>query len=176
MFTALIRLVEESAASSDVLLPAGADAQQLSAAERALGVTLPAEMHAFYLAHDGGGEARRCRGHRLLSIEQIVHEWTKMKAQFDAGEFEGDGADDGAEAVRQEIWIPSWIPVTTDDEDNWLMVDLAPGEEGTSGQIIGVWESGPRLVEGTSFLAWLSQVAWYDAAIAPGAGEDGNED
>lgn len=183
----LIQTTEQNAASSFVDLPPGATPDQIAATERELGVTFPEPMKAFYLAHDGGGPEYHCRGHLLLSLEGIVAEWREWKARVEAeAELdEEEAAEEDSEAededddypVKQQAWLPGWIPVTTDGDGYSLMVDLDPGAGGQAGQVISVNdEGGVRLLEGPDFLTWLSDVAWYGASMAPGAGEDDDDE
>lgn len=175
-----IETIEANATSSGIVLPPGASEAAVASAERALGATLPEEVRAFYRAHDGGGEERHCGGHRLLSLNGMVAAWQSWKERLDAGELEEDEDDEPSndeDDVRDAAWTPGWIPVTTDDEGNYLLVDLSPGATGRVGQIISLWDESPmRLVEGPSFLGWLSEVAWYDASMAPGAGDDEDDE
>ncbi|MCC6877249.1 MAG: SMI1/KNR4 family protein, partial [Sandaracinaceae bacterium] len=81
----------------------------------------------------------------------------------EAAEEDSDAEDEDDDyPVKQQAWLPGWIPVTTDGDGYSLMVDLDPGAGGQAGQVISVNdEGGVRLLEGPDFLTWLSDVAWY---------------
>jgi cell wall assembly regulator SMI1 len=160
-FAARIAAIEAAAASAGVRLPPGASDAQIAAAEAKLGVKLPAEVRAFYRAHDGGPNNEQvCSNRELLSLAGMVHQWEMYKEAFDEGELDEEDAEPD-EGVQREWWIPAWIPVSYELGGNHDVLDLAPDEGGTVGQIVAVWhDDSARTVEGTSFLSWLEEQTW----------------
>lgn len=157
---ARIASIEAAAAKAGVRLPPGASEAAIAATEATLGVTFPAEVRAFYLAHDGGPPDEAVCGNRvLLSLAGTIRQWRTYKAAFDQGALDDDGEPD--EGVLPKWWVPAWIPVTYDLGGNHDVLDLSPAEGGRIGQIVAVWHDGPtRTVEGTSFLTWLEAQRW----------------
>ncbi len=160
-----IARIEAAASKAGLVLPAGASAAALAAAEAKLRITFPPELRAFYLAHDGGpnGEAV-CSGRELLSVEGMVAQWSLWKDLFDQQDLDDDDAVPGP-GVKKKWWIPKWIPITHDFAGNHHMLDLAPGKGGTPGQVLSFWhDAGERTREGADFLTWLQKQAWGKGA------------
>ena len=161
---AVIARIEAAAKRAGLKLPKGATATAIAAAEASLGMALPAEVRAFYLAHDGGPpNALVCGGRELLSLARMVRQWRSWKEAFDAGAFDEDvDPDEGVQGVG---WIPQWIPITHDFGGNHDMIDLAPAKGGTMGQIVAVWHDDvARTIEGDGLLSWLEARVWGKAA------------
>lgn len=142
-------------------LPRGASKLALARAEKALGVQLPAEARAWYLAHDGGGDDYVVDNRELLSLERIVDEFKVWKSLLDDGVFGANDHSEPGRGVQKKWWIPAWIPVTYDGSGNHDVLDMAPGTGGTIGQIVSFWhDDASRTVVARGFLAWLERVSW----------------
>ena len=123
----------------------GATPEQIAACETALGVAFPPDLRDSYLIHDGqktGSDGLFPEGFAdldsefaLLSLEEIVREWTVWKKLADAGEFKNQQSQPDA-GVRSDWWNPKWVPFAADGGGDSLCVDLAPAEGGTVGQVI----------------------------------------
>ena len=156
----LIVRVEALADEAGVELPPGASAREIARAEKALGVRLPDEVRAWYSAHDGGGDAYILEGREFLSLERIVGEWTIWKDLLDSGTFDEARAEPDP-GVQDDWWAPEWIPVTYDGAGNHHVLDLAPAEGGTHGQILSFWhDDAQRTIVARSFLEWLAAAEW----------------
>lgn len=115
----------------------GANADELSTAELAMGVTMPAEWKELYRIHNGmnGDEnlGSLFHGMNFLTLAQVVQE-----VKSASGETEGDtsleAADPGIQTAN--IFNPKWIPLANDWGACTIRIDLAPGEGGQVGQII----------------------------------------
>lgn len=157
----LITKIEAAARAAGVELPAGASAKAFADLEKKLGFELPAEMRAWYLAHDGGGSDFVLGGRELLSLRRIAAEWKIWKDLLDRGTFGDNAHSEPGRGVQQKWWIPEWVPVTYDGAGNHDVVDLAPGEGGQWGQVLSFWHDDPRReVVGGSFLTWLAGREW----------------
>ena len=161
-FAARIEEIEARARAAGVELPAGASEAAIADAERALGSTLPDEVRAWYLAHDGGGDDEYVlEGREFLSLAGIVGQWKIWKQLLDDGVFEDNDHSEPGPGVQQKWWIPEWVPVTYDGAGNHHVIDLAPGAGGVVGQVMSVWhDDGERTVVAASFLDWLTQATW----------------
>ncbi len=92
----------------------------------------------------------------FLSVDEIITQWQIWKDLYDEGQFKKWKALTSAE-VKNEWWIPEWIPLTHDGSGNHYMIDLSPGKEGDYGQIIKFWhDSSERIVVASSISSWLS--------------------
>jgi cell wall assembly regulator SMI1 len=126
-------------------LKKGAKEEQIAQCETALGVPFPPDLRASYQAHDGQkAEAEGLfpeqfvdleSGFLLLSLDEIVQEWTTWKQLADGGEFRRNVAAPDA-GVLGEWWNPKWLPFASDGGGDFLCVDLAPAMGGTVGQVI----------------------------------------
>ncbi len=159
---ALIKKIEDKAKDIGMSLPRGAKKSDIEKAEKAMRVRLPDEVRAFYLCHDGGGDAYFVEHRELLSLRRMVNEWKVWKELFDKGQFEEEN-DHGTKGIQKVWWIPEWIPaVTYDGAGNHDIIDLAPGKGGTQGQIISFYhDDESRRIEAKSFLVWLANEAEF---------------
>ena len=124
------------------LLP-GATAEAITAAEKKLGVSLPADFRASLLVHDGQVDSPGVQlfpvAQRLGSLASLVGCWTDDRDGYDESEMAErfDWLDD-SERVRQVQLHPKHIPIAGSpywDYDR-LMLDFIPGPEGSAGQVI----------------------------------------
>jgi cell wall assembly regulator SMI1/predicted DNA-binding WGR domain protein len=169
-YAAQIAKIETRATKSGYELPAGASATSIARAEAELGIAFPAEVRAFYLAHDGGSSSGElvCGGRELLSIERIVDEWKVWKELLDGGKFEDNDNSEPDAGIQQKWWIPEWIPVSYDGAGNHHMIDMAPAKGGHVGQLFSFWhDEAQRSLDAPNFLAWLTKQSWS---------EDGDDD
>jgi cell wall assembly regulator SMI1 len=139
-----------------------ASAEEIDATERFLGVTFPIEVRSSYLRHDGQSRDApwMLEGWEWLSLERMRREWKVWKDLLDAGDFKGIRSHPDDAAVVDDWWNPRWIPLTHDGGGDHHCLDLAPGPEGISGQIIEMWhDEGSRPVVADSFRDWLTGFA-----------------
>lgn len=135
---------------------------QLDETERELGVRFPESVRASYLRHNGQSADSPwfLYGWEWLSLERIRDEWKVWKDLLDGGDFEGIRSDADGSTVRDDWWNPAWIPLTYSGSGDHHCLDLAPGPQGTAGQIIEMWhDEGSRPVLAPSFEAWLASFA-----------------
>jgi cell wall assembly regulator SMI1 len=159
--SARVTEISAAAAKAGVPLPTGASDEAIAKAEAILGVAFPAEVRAFYLAHDGGGDGDVCAGRELLSLDGIVGQWQIWKDLLDRGTFKKNDDSKPDSGVQKKWWIPEWIPMTYDGSGNHHILDMAPGKGGTVGQILCFWhDDAPRTLQAPDFLTWLENVKW----------------
>lgn len=157
----LIATIEANARAVGVELPRGASEAAIAGLERTLGQALPAEVRAWYVAHDGGGVGYVLENRQLLSVEEIAGQWKIWKELLDQGVFGDNDHGEPGPGVQKKWWIPEWVPVTYDGAGNHDVVDLAPGTGGRHGQILSFWHDEPsRRVIGPDFLTWLAGRTW----------------
>lgn len=159
---AAVRRIEAKAKKAKVALGEGASDTAIAAAEEALGFALPEVVRAFYRRHDGA-DAPAVAGRELLSLTRMVGEWTIWKQLLDNGTFEDNDHGEPGPGVQKRWWIPEWVPVTYDGAGNHHVIDCAPGEGGTVGQIVDFWHDEPsRCVVGKDLVTWLAEAEWGD--------------
>jgi cell wall assembly regulator SMI1 len=151
--------VEARASAVGVVLQKGVTKTALKAAEAALGVTLPDDVRAWFLRHDGAkGEA--IRGEELLGLRHVVSQWKIWQGLLDKGTF-ADNRSKPARGVRPDWWNARWIPLTYDGAGNHDCLDLDPAKGGNVGQVIRMWhDDDPRPRVAPTFLDWLWRAPW----------------
>ncbi len=158
---AAIARIEAKVAAAGVKLAEGASAKAIAAAQKVLGAKLPDEVVAFYRRHDGSAELPAVEGRELLPLARIVSEWKIWKDLLDQGTFEENDHGMPSKGVQKKWWIPEWVPVTYDGAGNHHVLDLAPANGGTYGQILSFWhDDDARTVVAESFLEWLEGATW----------------
>lgn len=131
------------AALANLAGPAAPEA--IAALEALVGQPLPAELRELLLLNNGQVKALECcalPGLVFLSCAQITKEWTMWaKLRASEGPDNLESLDDHCRALMPGVLDvythPRWIPLFKDgDRSDYLGLDLAPTEQGTSGQVI----------------------------------------
>jgi cell wall assembly regulator SMI1 len=160
------RWFEANVPNIALALQAGATDEQIGAAERAMGVTLPEDVRASYRIHNGqrndvqGAEYGFgiLEAEDFLSLENMVEQWRIPTELLREGKFDGIIVD-SSEEVKPEWWNSRWVPITFSGGNNYC-IDLDPAPGGKVGQIIDVWFDAPeRGVIAGSFMEWLEDFA-----------------
>lgn len=140
-----------------------ASAEQVAAAEEAIGRRLPADLAALYQVSDGqvdwidlvggtaGGPRQRGRWagslfgdgwtfNPLTELRTQYQGWADLRAQYTpdelADDFDSVIAVRGSDPVQPLYTCADWIPFATDGGGNSLAADLAPEPGGNAGQVI----------------------------------------
>lgn len=147
-----------SKAKRKAWFPRGASESEIAKAEAIIGLSLPEEVRASYLIHNGSGEIGN--DGFLLSLEEIQEEWSLYKELLDNGTFE-DITTWIKGPVKEEWFNPKWIPLTHHDSGDCVSLDMDPAVGGVVGQVIDMpHELGSgRTVLKSSFLKWLAKFA-----------------
>mgnify|MGYP001076588802 CR=1 FL=1 len=136
--------------------------EEIAEAEQVLGITLPQDVRRSYLRHNGQAYEAPWMFYdwEWLSLDQICDEWRTWKDLLDGGDFDNIESEADGRQVRGDWWNPAWIPLTFSGSGDHHCLDLAPGPEGTSGQIIEMWhDEGERPVVAASFGEFLVKYA-----------------
>ena len=143
----------------------GATDEQIRAAEREMGVTLPEDVKACYRIHDGQGNVRYSwppgflYGFEWYSLESIVFQWRQMKDFIDGG-IPDDWRKEPVGPVRDDWYHLAWIPLTGSVSGDYYCSDLSPMPGGNIGQIIPWWHNAVCCsVQAPTFTQWLERVA-----------------
>lgn len=147
----------------DNLLP-GVTRDAIRVTETALDVTLPDDMVASYLIHDGQDNySPALMGEwQLLSIEEVAYQWDIMRGLLLANDEVAAGIDrgDAMGLVRPDWWNLRWVPVAYNGGGDLHCVDLDPASGGTMGQMTTFWHvDEERELLAPSFRDWLSGYA-----------------
>ena len=165
IWTRITNWIETHAPQLLEVLQPGASEAQLSELEAALSIRLPDDVKALYRLCNGQSsfDYGLLNGNEFLSLERMQDEWTVWKDLLDAGELV---ADDDIQGDRIEAgickvwWSPKWIPLTYNGGGDHDCLDIAPAEEGVSGQIITMWhDDDERKVLAPGIRDWLQQYA-----------------
>ena len=142
------------------LRPGASDAD-VRKAERALSVSLPADLVESYKVHDGqrGGSGPLFGDYALLPLEHAVKEWKTLKRLRSAKVFEFMHGQP-APKVKADWWNPRWIPVASNSSGDFLCADLDPAPAGKPGQIVSFLHAdAARALVAEDFKSWLSEHA-----------------
>jgi internalin A len=135
-----ISLIAASDQRLDFGLNPPVEVEELTAAENAIGIPLPAELRELYLAHDGqkADAPGLFFGMSWLPIREVLRELATWRSIIDdlAGALDAEQRSDPPDAIAEVYWHPMWFPLATSEDGNFLAVDLAPGRRGTVGQVI----------------------------------------
>lgn len=156
------RWLGENAPAALAGLNPPATPSEVEETERYLGVQLPESVRQSYLRHNGqtSDSPAILIGWEWLSLARIRGEWKVWKDLLDGGDFDGIENDEDGTAIRRDWWHPAWIPISYSGSGDHHCLDLAPGPEGTSGQIIEMWHDQPsRPLLAESFEAFLADFA-----------------
>jgi cell wall assembly regulator SMI1 len=135
-------------------LRGGASNKQISEIENSFGILLPDDYKASLKIHNGD---IYFHSYNYLSLDRVFDKWLKMMELSQVGTFEGNKVEGVEMGIFQNTWWHSnWIPFAEDSGGNTLCIDMAPGINGTQGQILRMEvQSGPSATEHKSFLDWL---------------------
>jgi cell wall assembly regulator SMI1 len=153
--------------ANEFRLSPGASEQEIADLEAIAGCSLPEDVRASYLIHNGTDETVfPCYWSDGKLLPQEHGELVTLKVM---GEMVGlirkfEEADEEAEFVTPEIkpihWNSRRLVLTNDASDSGLRIDLDPAEAGVMGQILRHDRTfGPVKVIAPSWAALLQQVA-----------------
>ena len=177
-----------------------APAEQLTAAEKAIGRKLPPELADLYRLSDGQQDwadltrdgRDRARGqwvcslfgsgwtfNPLATLQAEYRNWADIRAAYSPAEL-ADDFDSAVEVrpddpVKPLYTCADWIPFATDGGGNSLAADLAPEPGGTAGQIIVIGSDEDRrrvIAPGVTSLLHLCASRLRETLLQPAA-EDG---
>jgi cell wall assembly regulator SMI1 len=130
--------------------------EQIAAAEATMGITLPDDLRAAYLRHNGCYEPRSGYHHRPgvhTNVFLVVEDWCSLDAMVANWQGQVEGRDStlahypdafscfedptwAGYAVKEHGWNGARIPVGITAGNIVVFVDLDPGADGCAGQLI----------------------------------------
>lgn len=134
--------------------------------ESKLEIKLPQEVVELYMANNGEDESWfvggiMC-GTRMLTLDGILKEWASLKAIEEEYNFNAKwrGEIYPANSIKPAAFNEKWIPIFSDDNGNFIGIDMAPGPNGKQGQVInfGTDEYDHFVIAGslTGFIAFIN--------------------
>jgi len=154
-------------------LPPGASADRIEQLESMLDITLPDDVRASWMIHDGSGEKWILPGGELLSLRGIVEQWYVWHDLIGNGELDDSVAEPHG-PIQPLWWNLKWFPVTNNGGGDHHCVDTDPAPGGEVGQIIAFGHDvGPECVLAGSFREYLLDYADRLAAGEYHFDEDG---
>ena len=140
--------------ASAELGPPATDAQ-IALCEATLSISLPPDFEQSLRCHNGAGRVLFLIGdHRLWPIDEIISLNMKHRSLHGGNEF---SSGDITGRVKDHIYNPLWISIGDNGGNSGIAIDLDPGEKGSLGQILGIYED-ETVVLADSVTSFLSQV------------------
>lgn len=133
---------------------AGISALALTTFEKYIGFMLPDDYKISLQRHNGDVYLYSfC----YLPLDVVQEKWEMMKRLKTEGVFSNRIVDGEETGVIQDLWWHEfWIPFAEDGGGNFLCIDMAPGPNGSLGQIIQVErDEGAFESKFKSFSEWL---------------------
>ncbi|MDF2935464.1 MAG: cell wall assembly/cell proliferation coordinating protein [Paenibacillaceae bacterium] len=130
----LVSSLKERIPDSGALFNPGVEESELDNLEKATGITLPEEFRALYRSHNGEGEGLSgfWAGFGWMKLEAVLGEWRGLQQSAYTIVSDKPGQ------IREGAFQTGWIPFGDDGGGSFLVMDLAPGPEGSYGQIITI--------------------------------------
>jgi cell wall assembly regulator SMI1 len=153
----LIYAAQQANPSLVIKLNEGATIENIHSLELLIGKKIPQDFIDAYLIADGSaeGSVRLFNGLSLLPIAEIIQLWQAMKEIKTFGAFTKNGKEilaDTDSAIKSDWWNEGWLPITDNMSGDYTIIDLAPNQSGTYGQVFQYWhDSSHRTLEATSF-------------------------
>ena len=157
-----------------------ADESSLRATEEALGLSLPSDLLASLLRHDGSAAGQNTQGrftlpgeYALLDLEGIAKQWRMLGSILATYE----------DAMVGAWWHTQWVPIGLHITGDTLFVDQRPGpHQGSVGELmthdsafVGVWKSFAELLENTAVALETGEEIEECRAVISGDGSLGWE-
>jgi cell wall assembly regulator SMI1 len=151
-------------AMMDTLNP-GATEEDFLKFQSIVGIELPDDFKNFLSIHNGQTwtHLKLFNGDRLLSIDDILHDWNSWKDVLPAidaqcrEDFGMPASSLPENGIKDDWWNSAWIPITSNGSGDSFCIDLDPTSEGQSGQIIRMWHDVPeRELLAPSFGEWIT--------------------
>lgn len=133
----------------------GADPETIQEVEAVLAIDMPHDYLVSLKRHNGEAELS---DYQFLSTTSLLSNWKRLCERLDSGEFsEHEIYDPDAGTIESSWWSRFWIPFAKDSGANYFCIDLKPGPNGISGQILRHERlAGPVVTEFSSFSDWLA--------------------
>ncbi len=149
-----------NAPAEDFFLASGAAEEEIERVEAEVGIRLPNDVRRSYELHNGSDHHAIFEyGFHMLSLDEIVKQWSMWRDHFECGIFEGMHPNPHG-PIKMVWWDLKWIPITHNAGGDHHCVDLDPDVGGTKGQVIKFsHEPGPQRVVAPSLQAWLAEFA-----------------
>jgi cell wall assembly regulator SMI1 len=170
-WTKIIGRLTDSGHAASGTFQLGESSASIAKLSAAIGVSLPQSFVDSLNVHNGQAgedaswisspEDHEADVYSLLSVADIEREWKLQKELLDQGEFRRPSTPD--KGIQPVWWSEKWIPIAADGGGDFVCIDLAPTDEGVTGQVISYLNDSPRRRRlSESYTAWLSHLARGD--------------
>lgn len=143
-------------------LSEGAEDLEIISAEEYLDVKFPEDLKKSLKIHNGqkSNEGKfLLNGWKLLSVENIMEEWDKLKDFIESGDFDGIVSTNQGN-IKKNWWNKKWLPLTHSGDGDYNCLDLDPPSAYGYGQIITFWrDMQERDLVSKSYRNWLETFA-----------------
>ena len=140
--------------ASAELGPPATDAQ-IAHCETSLSISLPPDFQQSLRCHNGvGGVLFLVGNFRLWPIAEIIDLNMKHRSMQWDNEF---SSGDASGRVKDLIYNPLWVSIGDNGGSGGIAIDLDPGEQGSLGQILGLYED-ETVVLAESITTFLGRV------------------
>ena len=145
--------LESWAKENKVQFNPGATETDIVRLETELSFTVPDQMRESLLRHNGVSDEQWAYW-ELLSVDGIIRE-TKLWRTLVADGTLGENDFEPESQLQPYWWGPGFIAITADGGGNGMVIDMEPGDTGTTAQIVDMdHEIGPSYYSDT-YAEWL---------------------
>ena len=125
------------------------------------GLSLPEEFSQYLRIING--ETRKSAGMignwRLLPILEIQGAWGLLESLHARGAF-ADLEPQASPYLHSAWWHPGWIPIVSNDDENFICLDCSPPEPTRYGQVVLFMKNRPeRPLIAAGLSAWFDRIA-----------------
>ena len=127
--------------AKDELLPPATD-EEISAVEKELNIEFPDDMRTLYKWHNGQIGIRALFGEfRIYRLKEVVELYKNGIKHCEPDYFE---IEDDLGVFKDCIANHKWIPIGDNGGNTILFLDMDPGEQGTTGQLLESCDGEPE--------------------------------
>jgi cell wall assembly regulator SMI1 len=126
--------LSQHTSDGSIPLPCGVSESEIKKVEAAIDAKLPPDVHRSYAVHDGSGKIGFAFG-LLLSLAQLVNSWLGFQNSRRMGYYEGRRSKPTG-PIKSDWYNPLWIPIFTNEEGEFVLLDLDPAPKGKVGQLV----------------------------------------
>lgn len=127
--------------------------------ENSIQKKLPEDFRLWLQIHNGGEEGGILPD-ELLSASMMAQAWITLKGVHSMPfHFSPSSGEVVASQIKPYLWLPGWIPISSDAAGNPMCLDLDPTNEGQYGQVIRHYKSYTPEFLAESFNDFLTNYA-----------------
>lgn len=142
------------------ILSQGASESQIRSTEQVIGVELPLDVRESYRLHNGSDSSWVLIVGPFLSLEEMAMRWQSWHVGLENGYFEGpDFVNEPASGIKPDWFNNKWLPVSDNQNGDYIYIDLDPAQGGHVGQVIEFTrDEGATRIIADSFRSWIEKI------------------